>query len=76
MYEALVMKAATLLVYRADKNAVPLWRSEVIDNRSGASVCRTARVPSRNIAMLDGAANALDQGYLVTLGETPPEKNA
>lgn len=70
------MKEATLLVYRADKNAQPLWRGEVIDNHSGASICRTARVPSRNKAMLDGATHALDRGYLLVLGDATHEKDA
>ena len=70
------MKEATLFVYRADKNAALLWRGEVIDNRNGVSICCTARVPSRNQAMLDGATNALDRGYLVALADTMHERNA
>jgi hypothetical protein len=70
------MKEATLLVYRADKNALPFWRGEVIDKHSGTSICRTARVPTRNKAMLDGATHALDRGYLVVLGDVTHGKNA
>jgi len=61
------MKEATLVVYRDDKHGPSCWRGNVIDNTNGLSVCCTEWVPSRHQAMLDGATEALEQGYKVWL---------
>jgi hypothetical protein len=61
------VKEATLIVYRDDKHDPDCWCGNVIDNTNGLSVCRTEWVPSRHQAMLDGATEALEQGYKVWL---------
>lgn len=59
------MKEVTLIVYRDRRRMPANWRGNLIDNRSGRSVARTAWVHSRRQAVLAGTARALDRGYKV-----------
>jgi hypothetical protein len=61
------MKEATLVVYADNRRNPGRWRGNIIDNTNGLSICRTNWVRSRTQAMLDGAAQALEQGYKVWL---------
>lgn len=63
------MKEATLVIYCDDSRQPACWRGNIIDNENGRSVCRTEWVPTREQAVLDGATEALEQGYKVWLAQ-------
>jgi len=69
------MKEVTLIVYRDARRALHNWRGNLIDNRSGRSIARTAWVHSRRQAVIAGTTQALEQGYKIWFAGDPIAKD-